>query len=82
MCVGVLWCARSLQSFADPEYQDPVSPSDWFAVVSFSAALFALALALPMLAQLEFLAIRSYISTARKHTRGIPHLDKLSVGGT
>ena len=29
-----------------------------------------------------FLAIRSYISTARKHTRGIPHLDKLSVGGT
>ena len=29
-----------------------------------------------------FLAIRSYISTARKHTRGIPHLDNLSVGGT
>lgn len=75
-----------VQSFAavvpDPEYHDPVSPSDWFAVVSFSAALFALALALPMLTQLEFLAIRSYISTARKHTRGIPHLDKLSVGGT
>ena len=51
-CVGVLWCARSLQSFADPEYQNPASPSDWFAVVSFSAALFALALALPTLAQL------------------------------
>ncbi len=51
-CVSVLWCARSLQSFADPEYQDPVSASDWFAVVSFSVALFALALALPMLAQL------------------------------
>lgn len=52
VCVGVLFCARSLQSFADPEFQDPVSASDWFAVVSFSAALFALALALPMLAQL------------------------------
>ncbi len=50
--VGVVWCVRSLQSFADPEYQDPVSASDWFAVLSFSAALFALALALPLLAQL------------------------------
>ena len=52
MCVGVLLCASSLVLFADPEHQDPVSASDWFAVVSFSAALFALALALPMLAQL------------------------------
>ena len=50
--VGVVWCVRLLQSFADPEYEDPVSASDWFAVVSFSAALFALALALPLLAQL------------------------------
>jgi hypothetical protein len=50
--VGVVWCVRSLQSFADPQYEDPVSASDWFAVLSFSAALFATALALPLLAQL------------------------------
>ncbi|HEX4746772.1 MAG TPA: hypothetical protein VFU99_07815 [Gaiellaceae bacterium] len=50
--VGVVWCVRSLQSFADPQYEDPVSASDWFAVLSFSAALFATALALPMLAQM------------------------------
>ena len=49
--VGVAWCVRSLQSFADPEYMDPETASDWFAVLSFSVALFALAFALPMLAQ-------------------------------
>jgi hypothetical protein len=36
----------------DPAYQDPETAADWFAVLSFSAALFALAFALPMLAQL------------------------------
>ncbi len=50
--VGVVWCVRSLQSFADPQYEDPVAASDWFAVFSFSAALFATALALPLLAQM------------------------------
>jgi hypothetical protein len=50
--VGVAWCVRSLQSFADPHYTDPVSASDWFAVFSFSAALFATALALPLLARM------------------------------
>ena len=50
--VGVVWCVRSLQSFADPQYEDPVSASDWLAVLSLSAALFALALALPLLAQM------------------------------
>ena len=49
---GLLLCVRSLQTFTDPEYQDPVSISDWFSVLSFSAALLALALALPMFAQL------------------------------
>ncbi len=48
--VGVAWCVRSLQSFADPEFMDPETASDWFAVLSFSVALFALAFALPMLA--------------------------------
>jgi hypothetical protein len=51
-CVGVVWCVRAFQSFADPQFQDPVSAADWFAVFSLSAALFALALALPLLAQL------------------------------
>jgi hypothetical protein len=48
--VGVAWCVRSLQSFADPAYTDPVTVSDWFAVFSFSVALFATAVALPLLA--------------------------------
>ena len=30
--VGVVWCVRLFQSFADPQYEDPVSASDWFAV--------------------------------------------------
>jgi hypothetical protein len=47
--VGVLWCARSLQSFADPEFMEPETAADWFAVLGFSAALLALAAALPML---------------------------------
>lgn len=42
---------RSLQSFANPEYTDPETVSDWFAVLSFSAALFAVAFALPLLAE-------------------------------
>jgi hypothetical protein len=50
--VGVAWCVRSLQSFTDPQYTDPVTASDWFAVFSYSAALFATALALPLFAQL------------------------------
>lgn len=50
--VGVVWCVRSLQSSADPQYEDPVSASDWFAVFSFSAALFATAFAVPLLAQM------------------------------
>lgn len=49
--VGVVWCVRSLQSFAEPDYWDPVSVADWFAVLSFSAALFALAVALPLFAR-------------------------------
>ena len=49
---GVLWCARSLASFTDPSFYDPESAWDWFAVVSFSAALAALAFALLSLARL------------------------------
>lgn len=49
---GFLWCVRSLQAFSDPEYMDPESASDWFAVLSFSAGLFVIALALPMFARL------------------------------
>ncbi len=50
--VGLLWAFRSLQSFTDPGFTDPGSAWDWLAVVSFSAALFALAFALPSLARL------------------------------
>ena len=50
--VGLLWAVRSLQEFADPNYYDPVSAADWFAVLSFSTAWFALAFALPVFAQL------------------------------
>lgn len=49
--VGVAWCVRSLQSFADPQYTDPETASDWFAVISYSVALFAVAFALPLLAR-------------------------------
>jgi hypothetical protein len=50
--VGVLWCARSLQSFADPSFADPETVGDWFAVISVSVALLALAVALPLFARL------------------------------
>jgi hypothetical protein len=49
---GVLWCARSLAAFTDPAFTDPETAWDWFAVVSFSAALAALAFALPLFARL------------------------------
>ena len=48
---GVLWCARSVASFSDPAI-NPESGWDWFAVVSYSVALVALALALPSFARL------------------------------
>jgi hypothetical protein len=37
--VGVLWAVRSLQSFTEPNFTDPESASDWWAVVSVSLAL-------------------------------------------
>jgi len=49
---GVISGVRSLQAFTDPAYMRPVTAADWFAVLSFSAGLFALAFALPMFAQL------------------------------
>jgi hypothetical protein len=48
----VLWCARSLAAFTDPAFTDPETAWDWFAVVSFSAALAALAFALPLFTRL------------------------------
>ncbi len=49
---GVLWCARSLASLTDPAFTDPETAWDWFAVVSFSAALAVLAMALLSFARL------------------------------
>lgn len=37
--VGVLWAVRSMQSFTEPNFTDPESASDWWAVVSVSLAL-------------------------------------------
>ena len=50
--VGVGFFVRWLQGFTNPNYQTPASVSDWFAVLSFSASLIALAFALPILARL------------------------------
>lgn len=49
---GGLWLVRSLASFGDPGFTDPETAFDWFAVLSFSAALAALALALLAFAQM------------------------------
>jgi len=49
---GVILCVRSLETFTDPDYMDPRTAADWFAVLSFSAGLVGLAFALPLFAQL------------------------------
>lgn len=51
LATGLVWCAISLRAVLDPTYQVPPVPGDWFSVLSFSAAIFALAIALPVLAQ-------------------------------
>lgn len=40
--LGVLWAVRSIQSFADPDFTDPESIADWWAVASISFALLLL----------------------------------------
>jgi hypothetical protein len=40
--LGLLWAARSLQSFTDPDFRSPGSAADWFAVGSLSLALLLL----------------------------------------
>lgn len=75
--VGVLWCARSLQSLTDPAYTDPGNVWDWLAVVSFSAALFALAVALPAFAQLvggQLVFVVSLVPAAGAMIAGIGNL--------
>lgn len=44
--VGVGFLVLFLHGLTDPDFQDPVSLSDWFATLGFSVALFALAAAL------------------------------------
>ena len=44
--VGVGFLVLFLHRLTDPDFQDPVSFSDWFATLGFSVALFALAAAL------------------------------------
>jgi hypothetical protein len=50
---GVIWAFRSLISFADPEFADPVDVLDWLAVLSLSAAAFLLAPAMLALGRLS-----------------------------
>ena len=40
---GLILAIRSLQTFTNPNYMQPVSAADWFAVISFSVGLVALA---------------------------------------
>jgi hypothetical protein len=51
--VGVLWGMRSLQAFAEPNFTDPESVSDWWAVVSVSLALALLPAGLSLLVRLS-----------------------------
>lgn len=51
--VGVLWGMRSLQAFTDPNFTDPESASDWWAVVSFSLCLALLPVGLAFLVRLS-----------------------------
>lgn len=51
--VGLLWAMRSLQSFLEPNFTDPESASDWWAVVTISLALALLPAALALLVVLS-----------------------------
>lgn len=50
--VGVLWGMRSLQAFTEPDFTDPESASDWWAVISFSLAFALLPAGLTLLVRL------------------------------
>ena len=50
--LGGLWAVRSLQSFAEPNFTDPESTSDWWAVVSFSLCWALLPAGLALLVRL------------------------------
>lgn len=51
--VGGLWCMRSLQAFTDPNFTDPESGADWWAVISFSLAFAVLPAGLILLVRLS-----------------------------
>ncbi len=50
--VGIVWAMRSLQAFAEPNFTDPESVSDWWAVVSFSLCWALLPAGLALLVRL------------------------------
>jgi hypothetical protein len=50
--LGGLWAVRSIQSFAEPNFTDPESTSDWWAVVSFSLCWALLPAGLALLVRL------------------------------
>ena len=51
--VGVLWGMRSLQAFTDPNFTDPETVADWWAVVSWSLCLALLPAGLALLVRLS-----------------------------
>lgn len=50
--VGLAFLVLFLHGLTGPDFQDPVTVSDWFATLGFSGALFALAAALPRLGRM------------------------------
>ena len=52
IAVGIGFLVLFLHQLTGPNFQEPVTVSDWFATLGFSAALFALAAALPMFGRL------------------------------
>jgi hypothetical protein len=51
--VGVLWGMRSLQAFTDPNFTDPGTVADWWAVVSWSLCFALLPAGLALLVRLS-----------------------------
>jgi hypothetical protein len=52
LATGLLWAARSLVGFANPDYWDPVTALDWIAIWLYSAAWLMLAASVLLLGRL------------------------------
>ncbi len=64
LAMALLWASRSLQTFSEPNFTDPQTIGDWWAVVSLSLALALLAPAVRFLVALqEATAVRRILVT-------------------